>query len=405
MPYAKYLTEEDLRKKNQIDPNANPASAQTPGYVAPSAGGGGGGAPSPTAPRGGTGWTNLQKYLDANQGKGQQSAETLYNAGESKIAGTTAPLKAAVEKGTVKRNEELEKTLKNEAENVDKSKFSEYVGSSYTGPKAADEVQDYKSILNQYNSANRDIEQLSDRDKRAAVFKKNLNDPTYSSGMGALDNFLLNTEGEGWLNGKVAARKTDPKLSRSLDDQFRDWAADGSIRSQQNVMSALKTARDTRQGLYDQNQLEYGAHQTTGRAKKLGDVLNTSDRSRMAALSEMLGEENLFKDADIDPPERFPEPTGPSGAPPPLSDILGDRPSIDDLHLPGAVGGMTGTPGLPRSPDDINPIVSGAPKTPPRLPRPSLPDLEGPKIPFPVTPTGPVDPYEELMRKYGGRYV
>src|SRR5690606_22863853 len=96
----------------------------------------------------GTGWTNLQSYVTANQGNVGRMADKVTDtvANEAKEADNAfesykSNATKAVDSGTAKVNKTLTNDLQNDPTKVDAQEFTRAYNASYGGPTSAAAVE------------------------------------------------------------------------------------------------------------------------------------------------------------------------------------------------------------------------------------------------------------------------
>lgn len=344
MPYAGFLTEEELKKKEEAQGMTGPGSSYTQAQTqnqgtGPQGGTGMSTQAAPSTGARGSGWVNLQQYLTANQGKGRGTAETVVNSAQGQIDSAIQGIenqatkaKEEIGKATINRNEELERQVKNQSQNVDRDAFKKYASQTYQGPRAISDTGGYKDILGAYSRAKGNVEGLQDKDKRAEALKTSLNDARYSRGMSALDSLLMGQEGEDVF-------RTFRDRNANLDNRKSDIegrVSEAAKKAEENSRAAVQSLRDTTSGSYRDlltaNERELAAR-NQGRAAEidasaralfgdqmadqygidrkqfmryynapeaqysLGDVLSDDERARMSALADLAGEADVFAGA------------------------------------------------------------------------------------------------------------
>jgi hypothetical protein len=204
------------------------------------AGSGGAGSQGPTTT--GTGFTNLQKYLSANQGSGGAIADNIISQGQNAVsdAQKTADTGAAAwaDQGVQNVNDgvstitgqvdtaigSLEADRKNRQPAYDAQKLT------YGGPKSATEMQGYNDLDKAYqNVKNTATNFAGDLNTQKAGLQKQYG---YGSGFGALDTFIGRQDGKDKLQGW--ANSVNPGSAQSQIDRVNSAIGAG----QQSVTDA-----------------------------------------------------------------------------------------------------------------------------------------------------------------------
>jgi hypothetical protein len=176
------------------------------------AGSGGAAGASPTQAVG-SGFTNLQKYLSANQGSGQGVAQDIVDQGQDavNVARTTADTQAKTwgDNGVQMANQAAADasnpyTTAAQALQADpNANITNPYTSTYGGPQSAQDVQGYNDLDKAYqNVKNTATSFANDRMTQQAGLQKKYG---YGSGFAALDGFLGRQDGrdkiQGWAAG------------------------------------------------------------------------------------------------------------------------------------------------------------------------------------------------------------
>lgn len=251
MAFQNYMTEDDLKK----DANGQPIQASQQSTALPTSGGDAGVGANGAAPQqtakgsgSGSGWTNLQTYLGANAGQGaattdklldpkQQQIDTAVNSLNTEVNST----KNQVQSNTIQRNEKLENDIKNNPVTA-KNEFVSYTGQTYNGPTtyapSSGVQKNYVGIQPEVN-----MKGLTDPKTIGTTLK----DDRYTFGMGALDGYLVNSEG-----GAQVASYNDKNKNVIADKDKAITDINAAIvgartTSNQNVGFAKKAAEDAYQ--------------------------------------------------------------------------------------------------------------------------------------------------------------
>ena len=193
----------------------------------------------------GTGFVNLNKYVDANKGQSQKMAGDIVstNAGlagdiSSKVGKYGDQTGAAISQGAFKSDT----SMLNDPRKLDKAQFSDAWNASYAGPKsdAIGSGDDSKAIYKALDQLGQNAANTGSFEGRQQLVRGQYNkDDRYSRGENVLDSFLVNdsadqlktinnladTSGSSWesmlsgLRDKAKAAEADTNKSR---DAFRD---------------------------------------------------------------------------------------------------------------------------------------------------------------------------------------
>jgi hypothetical protein len=314
-----------------------------------SAGGGQGGAAQ--ASKGSGAWTNLNKYLEANQGAGRTMAGTVAQgvdkrATDAKTAGAQLETDtvSAIDTNTVKRDTGLEQRVKSDPVSVarnEQAHFAKIHGASYGGPDQVDATKKAE-VDKQIRGVKTDLEDYGSNPGQQRLLRDTFASPKYTQGENLFDAFLVGTDGgqtladsrarnqgfdSGWdgLNDRVAQRVA---TARTETDAAREGlrgatsAARDQVAGKVNIASrdaARKNAANDKayrdlisraQGGDDSAFQEMGF--APGQASRLlamgfrpeqiisdarnlslADVVDDDTRARLSALQELSGESDL----------------------------------------------------------------------------------------------------------------
>ena len=227
MPFVDYTTEDELKKKQEMQTSAGqPTTQQSTNISAnPSA-------ESQVGSGKGSGFVNLQSYLNNNAGQGAATTQKVLDPKQDQIKSAVDGLNKEVEttkntvnQGTVQRNTMLEDQIKNNAGSLDKNAYNSYVGQQYTGPKAYTPSLDTEKQWNGLPTQT-SLQQVADPKTIGQQLKKE----NYTYGLGKLDSYLMNSEG---------GSAVDAYNTKNKDVQANRTAAVGGVNS------AIKQAQDT----------------------------------------------------------------------------------------------------------------------------------------------------------------
>lgn len=339
-------------EKDQTQPGAGretiigaPAGTIT-GSFSPAAPGGASAA-SGTPTRSGS-WTNLQSYVTANKGAdkglGQRATtavKTAADAGTAALDTFRTRASSAIDAGTHK-DPTLPGQILSAPQDVDPNRFRAAATASYTGPKAASEVQGYNDTQTKGANASGLADQLagSHADRAAALARRDVaGRDSYTLGERNLDSFLLGAGSEGrkavdeakanygsgsaykgawelvptWfgLTADTAARNVDNLRAdvQSAYDQEMGNARGSITRAQERLTKDNEVDARIAQALREGDRatwvsrgltpqalqaiqelgIDPGIFVDAGRARTLGDVVDPDVAARYQALTRMAG--------------------------------------------------------------------------------------------------------------------
>jgi hypothetical protein len=184
MAFIKDFNEEDKQAGQQLSGSSGSVSS------APTGGGSGPAQPTGNA---GSGWTNLQTYLGANQGQaggladqiGQDANKKVDEFKDTKADSTVADINKQ------SRTDEAQGYTGDVAKNADQVK--NFLSSGWGGKDTNTYTE---GVRNQANQVKGTLGQLNNQGYQKATLQRLNNTPTqaYSSGFGALDSFLVNAD-------------------------------------------------------------------------------------------------------------------------------------------------------------------------------------------------------------------
>lgn len=158
------------------------------------AGGGGQGG----AQKKGTGWTNLQSYIIANEGKdAEMGAKVKQGAGmkieEAKGAAGTlgSKIQSDVDKNKIV-DTGINKVLSDDPSKIDPDAFNKQYNATWQGAEsAADFSDDYSKAASSFDQVGAKANLTDDFSGRQTLLKDAFNEPKYSAGEQRLDSFIL----------------------------------------------------------------------------------------------------------------------------------------------------------------------------------------------------------------------
>jgi len=292
-------------------------------------------APLKSSDQKGTGFMNVQQYIDQNknqaQGLAQKTANTItgkIDSAKSNVNQKANSFQNMVNQNTVNLNQDMASRA---AENPydfsqnqnDVAEFKKMYSGNYQGPQSFEGQDNFQDILQGINSAKNQAELSNTESGRTEILKSMQRNPTKSSGMAALDNLLLQTNSDasqtlkdasagafdldnflssisGQQNQNVQnARTTNQQTGKALQEQF---IGQGGVRDQfsqrldNNVLNARSNATTKNQGIMDAVK---GGQITPEQAQYLGlDAAQFADVGsqveRLDFLNNFFGDQNLL---------------------------------------------------------------------------------------------------------------
>jgi hypothetical protein len=255
------------------------------GTLSASTGSASSGSATPTATSQGSGWTNLQSYLGANQGQAGGLANQISQNANEKVDTFN---KTDTSKSVAEINKGSQSALagdyaKDVAKNADKVKG--FLSSGYGGPDANVYTA---GIRNSANQVKDELGQLTNQNYQKATLQRLNNKPTqaYSSGFGALDSFLVGADPNARAKLTMTqgrASEVDNTLNRAQGEiNTADTQARQSFDANKNML------RDAARSQY--NTLLSGAG-TRAEAERA----SAAERARNEAISNLTGRKTVDK--------------------------------------------------------------------------------------------------------------
>lgn len=292
---SSYLTEEEKQKALQ-------QGANTSGIVGgTTASGGSAGAQQGEAKDPGTGFVNLQQYLDANKGAGAQLAndasKTLSAAADNYSTDASKLVQTAQDKFK-EASKDTQAASINSGVKADASAIhdtaKDFLGAGYSGPLANDYTAGLGADKTRLQT---DLGKVDDQ----ATLQSNLKtaygkNGRYTDGFSLLDSFLA----RGDQSGQDALKAVKDK-GTTVGNTYDATAAtlgqaeqDAKTKLNQNKTSIVDTAKNTRTGIEDSGKQKVSdlnsALDPTNvdtKAASLGDVYTDDDYSKLLALSDL----------------------------------------------------------------------------------------------------------------------
>lgn len=278
----------------------------------------GGGSNTSGGAAAGTGWTNLNQYLDTNKGAGEQIA----NAAVQDTGNQFAENKSAIDSWSKGLQDNLQsqkqadttqaETYKGQASNAganfgqaaQQQSFDAWKKATEKAPEQFENLQGYQGAYGAQSKIGENLNLIKDPTNQSKIvadtFRKDR--PTYSSGMGKLDTFLATADGGNALNSKLqnlagqysgdflGQAKTGygagvQDLQQTMGKNREDVV--GAISGQYNQ---LKSQADSGVAGLNSQRLERWNGEQIGKAASYGDVLDQQQLADLEALSQLSGQ-------------------------------------------------------------------------------------------------------------------
>jgi len=289
---ASPMSEEELNKLKT-------AGVNTSGIVGGTVGGGGtAGIPAPQQ-NAGTGYVNLQQYLNQNQGAGEKigdlatkdltSAADAYKTQAQSTADTAKTGFSAASKDDTAAN--LQSGIKSDAYG-NYSGAADFLGANYDGPKAADYTS---KLAADKNSLANDFGQVGNANFQQQALQKKLGNQGYTQGFGLLDSFLLQGDAKGQEKIKAAQAKGS-ELSGAYDTAaktLQDQEAAARAKLDANKATLLNTATAQKDNIVNTGKAKISdlnqsiKDKVDAHSASLGDVLQNKDQLDLEALTSL----------------------------------------------------------------------------------------------------------------------
>lgn len=280
----------------------------------------GGGSNTAGGATAGSGWTNLNQYLDANQGAGEQIANAAvqdtgnqFASDKSSITDWSKGLQSGLESqkqaDTAKAGE-----YQNQASNAganfgqaaQQQSFDAWKNATQNKPGQFEDQGGYQGAYGAQSRINDNMKLIKDPTNQSKIvsdtFRKDR--PTYSSGMGKLDTFLATADGGNSLNTKLQGLAGQYSGDYLGDSKNSYNAGVGDLQStmgknREDVLGAisnqyknLKSQADSEVANMNRGQNTNWAGKTLASAKdaSYADVLDPQELANLQALTQLSGE-------------------------------------------------------------------------------------------------------------------
>jgi hypothetical protein len=310
-----------------------------------------------TTPKKGTGWTNLESYISANEARSQKMGEDVVKSIDQNIGSAQSKLGEQVKQtaDTAVKDTGVIQNLAKDPSAIKTEDFEKQYNAQWNAPSSAQEFDDFYDVQGRVDKTSEAAKQADDFSGRKELLKTAYNQPKYSAGEQRLDSFILGGTNKGQENiqairekagqakagweeilgnfnkqlgdAKDLTNRTAAETRAAYDTSVADW--DKSIQAKQleadnlakkNEASYLKLLSNLssgnvdayKQAGIDQNVGSYldslgynvGGALQRGDNKSLGDLVSPEMKEDYSAL---LGLRGLDSSYNLDP-------TGASGA-------------------------------------------------------------------------------------------
>lgn len=280
---------------DQQDDDQNNGSFQAPGAGPSSAPPQAAGAPQgPKPEKTGSGFTNIDKYVQANknQGFGGQvvgKVQEDVNKGAKSMQDAAGSFSAKVNANQAYGKEQVDQALANPGQ-ADAAKFQAGIDQQYKGPKALAESQDdYNKFTGDVNKAQTAAGQLSNEAGRFSLLDNYFGRNNYGFGQKSLDNALFQADPNAGKQANAVQKQANnlQSLGAQMQQQLQSQASQraGEIEQARNYQRQQL-------GLDQNGQVISGRGEFGRLQKQLADTLTSQNAQRQrqqADLQEALG--------------------------------------------------------------------------------------------------------------------
>jgi hypothetical protein len=214
-------------------------------------------------------WTNLNKYIEGNQGSGEKIADKMLEQGNKDINAAGEANKAFGTQATSQVNSGIKQDngysdlfSSGDLSNVSDQQKNDYSAwkqkPNYSGPNNAAEAQGYGEASQATNTAKNQAAKSATQESQYGLAKESLGkgNQNYNGGMGILDTVLARQTGGGQKIDDFNTKNTAANIQSGLDNtskQINDSISAAGSQGQANVDKVNKAMQD-RLGSY-QSQL------------------------------------------------------------------------------------------------------------------------------------------------------
>lgn len=267
----------------------------------------------------GSGWTNLQTYLDANNGKGEGVANNI----TSKIQGRVDTANSAADQwgadaskrvASSARQDLWSDKIKNNPTGIDQRAYGEWKASAnYNGPQSAANDRGYASAYGGIQKAQNDVELAGDLYGQQALARQAFDtNGSYTTGQSLLDTFIARGDASGKKAFQDFQNKNQDIGSRwdakvgGLNKDIEGAKAAGQS-AYDNVMSAIaqkyKSIQDAAnprvQKAIDQNRAKAGL-EVENLFNKASPGMLPGDATKYYSANNNFGLQNVLNQSEIE---------------------------------------------------------------------------------------------------------
>lgn len=200
-------------------------------------------------PKKGSGWTNLENYISANEAGSEKMGQDVVKSIDQNIKSAQSKLGEQVTKtaGSAVKDTGLIENLKKDPSAVSREDFEKQYNASWNAPSSAQEFDEFGDVQSRVNKTSEAAKQADDFSGRKELLKTAYDEPKYSSGEQRLDSFILGGTNKGQENikairEKAYTAKTDwEEILGNFNTQLGD-AKDLTNQTAANTRSAYDTA-------------------------------------------------------------------------------------------------------------------------------------------------------------------
>lgn len=189
-------------------------------------------ATAPTSGTQGTGFQNLNAYLDANQGNNlaQQVGGKISGAADqanTDFGNAQTSFKSQVDQNTVKADPNNVQSVLADPVNASKddtAAFQKQMFANYNGPTDSNSYQPFQQAQTEAQNAYNQGQQAKDEGGRFALLNNYFQTPNYTQGQKSLDNALLVGDDQTPINNAIAQVQNLPSQYQSTAKDLNDYA-------------------------------------------------------------------------------------------------------------------------------------------------------------------------------------
>ena len=353
---ANYLDEDEKKKAEEAKGGTTPRSTSgvvdstTPTGPAPA-----GGAPAAAAaPTPGTGFVNLQQYLDMNQGEGARLAGAatkglVDEVGSFKDTATKTVNEGATQIKAGAKDADAKQVIQGVVSDASAAQDAakDFLGSGYEGPAAADLTAGLAATKNDLTSKLSTVDNAANvASSLAATYG---NKQPYTGGFGLLDSFLVGgtQSGRNTLAGVKAKAGEVEKTLGSTQATLTAAEETAKKKLESNKQAIINTAKQSQGNILGSLEKEAAKLTSTAnpnakgvKAASIGDVINDDQKADLDALTAILNGDSIDYGSTFNAGS-VPATNTPAGEvvvpPPPSGEDTPPPPPSNDGELPPAL--------------------------------------------------------------------